>query len=194
MKAKRKNPELEAILEGCLAAFVAAGTMELSLDQLSAHVGVSKRMLIHYFGGREQIEEGAVLLLENRLRLQFSPAAFPRGTKLPRVVDALWAQTTDPASRGVLLVVMDLTRRAWCGSERAQAFYAEQQRLWVELLERYVTRRHLVEELLQLFQGAVLAFLITGDPEPGRRALHGFLVSKNLAGRKTSTRSSKTRR
>jgi hypothetical protein len=35
----------------------------------------------------------------------------------------------------------------------------------------YMPDRQAVEELLQLFQGAVLAFLVTGDPEPGRRAL-----------------------
>jgi len=66
---------------------------------------------------------------------------------------------------------MDLPRRAWKGSARAKAFYAEQQRLWVQLLMRFLPNRLAVEEVLQLFQGAVLAYLITGDPEPGRRSL-----------------------
>jgi hypothetical protein len=35
----------------------------------------------------------------------------------------------------------------------------------------YMPDQHAVEELLQLFQGAVLAFLVTGDPQPGKRAL-----------------------
>jgi mannose-6-phosphate isomerase-like protein (cupin superfamily) len=33
----------------------------------------------------------------------------------------------------VLLLVMDLSKRAWSGSKRARLFYAEQQRLWIEL-------------------------------------------------------------
>ena len=74
-------------------------------------------------------------------------------------------------SRGALLLAMDLSRRAWTGSARARAFYEEQQRLWVELLLKFIPDRRMVEEILQLFQGATLAYLITGDPEPGRRSL-----------------------
>lgn len=155
----------------CLAAFVDAGTIEISLDRLADRVGVSKRMLIHYFGDREAIEVQALALLEERLRGQFSAAAFPAGVAPEVVVAALWDQTTAPDARGVLRLVLDVSRRAWNGSARAQAFYAEQQRLWVDLLMRFIPDRSGVEDLLQLFQGAVLAFLITGDPAPGRRAL-----------------------
>jgi AcrR family transcriptional regulator len=56
------------LIERCLGAFVGAGTLDLSLDQLAASVGVSKRMLIHYFGGREGIEERAMTLLEDKLQ------------------------------------------------------------------------------------------------------------------------------
>jgi AcrR family transcriptional regulator len=170
------------LAEACLNAFVRAGTIDLSLDQLATSVGISKRMLIHYFRGRAEIEAAAMALLEDRLRHRFAPEAFPPATSLTTVVAALWQRTTDPASRGVLLLVMDLTRRAWSGSSRAHAFYAEQQRLWVQLLMTFLPSRPTVEELLQLFQGAVLAFLVTGDPEPGRRALMRFL-EKETAGR-----------
>ena len=87
----------------------------------------------------------------------------------------LWDRTTAPEVRGVLRLIMDLSRRAWNGSARAQAFYAEQQGLWVQLLMKFLPDRVLVEEVLQLFQGAVLAYLITGDPEPGRRSLNRFI-------------------
>jgi AcrR family transcriptional regulator len=169
MRSKRK-PDQEKLLERCLAAFVEGGTIDLSLDQLAGRVGISKRMLVHYFGGRENIEEGAMALLEERLRAQFSPEAFPSGTSPEIVVMALWKQTTDPQAKGVLLLVMDLSRRAWNGSARAKAFYVEQQRLWAKLLMNYLPASR-VEDVLQLFQGAVLAYLITGDPEPGRRSL-----------------------
>ena len=174
-RQRRNRPDLPKLLEGCLAAFVRAGTIDLSLDQLANEVGISKRMLIHYFGGREQIEEGAMTLLEERLRKQFAPDAFPAGISSTAVVAALWERTTAPESRGILLLMMDLSRRAWSGSARAKAFYAEQQRLWVQLLMNYVPSSQAVEQLLQLFQGAVLAYLITGDPEPGRSSLIRFL-------------------
>jgi AcrR family transcriptional regulator len=168
---KKVQAEYDEVIERCLAAFVQAGTLELSLDQLAAHVGISKRMLVHYFGGRETIEERATSLLEDRLRAQFAPNTFPAGVSFTTVVAKLWERTTAPESRGVLLLVMDLSQRAWKGSPRAKEFYEEQQRLWVDLLLHFTEDRSKVEELLQLFQGAVLAFLVTGDAERGRRSL-----------------------
>jgi AcrR family transcriptional regulator len=179
---EKKAHDSTRLLEKCLAAFVQAGTIDLSLDQLAEIVGISKRMLIHYFGGRDEIENRSMTLLEDGLRKQFVPEAFAPSASLAVVVEALWKRTTAAESRGVLLLVMDLSRRAWMGSPRAKAFYAEQQKLWVRLLMRFHPNRLVVEELLQLFQGALLAFLITGDPEPGRRSLIRFLSKKKGAG------------
>jgi hypothetical protein len=135
-------------------------------------------MLVHYFGDRENLEEKAMSLLEDRLRQQFSPESFPENVPPQAVVAALWERTTSPASRSVLLLIMGISRRAWSGSARARAFYAEQQRLWVNLLTKYFHDRETVEEILQLFQGAVLAYLITGDPESGRRSLARIATNK----------------
>lgn len=168
---RKEKPDLDRLVESCLSAFVSAGTLDLSLDQLSRAVGISKRMLIHYFGGREVIEQKALALLEDRLRDRFRPELFPPGASLVTVVAALWEQSTAPESRGALQVIMDVSRRGWSGSVRAKAFYAQQQRLWVDLLLKYLPDPQAVEELLQLFQGAILVYLVTGDREQGRRAL-----------------------
>lgn len=175
---KEKTAGREDLLDRCLTAFVRAGTLDLSLDQLAERVGISKRMLIHYFGGRENIEESTMTRLEEKLRAQFAPEAFPAGVAPESVMMALWQRTIVPENKGVLLLVMDLSRRAWNGSRRAKAFYAEQQRLWVELLMKFMPDRGAVEEVLQLFQGAVLAYLITGDPEPGGRSLLRYLSTR----------------
>jgi len=176
-------------VERCLATFIKAGTIELSLDQLAAGAGTSKRMLVHYFGDRESLEESAMALLEERLRAQFLPESFPAGVSLANVLMALWERTTAPQAKGVLLLVMDLSRRAWNGSARARAFYEEQQRQWVQLLTKFLPDQQAVEDVLQLFQGAVLAYLITGDPEPGRRSL-----ARALSGMRTTDRSPASRK
>jgi AcrR family transcriptional regulator len=167
----RKQAGREELLRRCLNAFVKAGTIDLSLDRLAKSVGISKRMLIHYFETRETIEQEAMSLLEEMLRAQFAPESFPAGVSPEKVVTLLWQRATAPEAKGVLLLIMDLSKRAWNGSARAKAFYAEQQRLWVKLLAAYLPNNSEVEELLQLFQGAVLAYLITGDPDPGLRSL-----------------------
>ena len=178
---RRKKLDLGKLLDRCLEAFLEAGTLDLSLDQLARKAGSSKRMLVHYFGGRENLEQRAITRLEDRLRAQFVPEAFPPRATAQAVVSALWERTTAPQSRGVLLLVMDLSKRAWSGSSRAKLFYKEQQRLWIELLMRFLPDRATVEEVLQTFQGAVLAFLVTGDHEPGRRALKRMLENQEKA-------------
>jgi AcrR family transcriptional regulator len=181
---QREKRDIQAeLLQRCLAGFVKAGTIDISLDQLAKSVGISKRMLVHYFGGREDIEEGAMALLEERLRARFAPETFPPGVSAKQVIAALWERTTAPEAKGVLLLVMDLSRRAWNGSARAKAFYAEQQRLWVQLLMKFLPDQPMVEEVLQLFQGAVLAYLITGDPEPGRRSLTRIFSKPRITNR-----------
>lgn len=183
-----RKADLDALLDRCLAAFVEAGTLDLSLDQLAQKAGRSKRMLVHYFGGRENIEERAITRLEDRLRAQFAPDAFPRGVSPKAVVTALWERATAPEARGVLLLIMDLSRRAWSGSHRAKAFYAEQQRLWVEQLRRSLPDEMTVKEVLQLFQGAVLEYLITGDRESGRRTLMRPLARQHKTPRRAASR------
>jgi AcrR family transcriptional regulator len=180
-KARGKEKvEIGELAGRCLAAFTRAGTLDLSLDRLAGRVGMSKRMLIHYFGSRDNLEEQVFALLEQRLRAQFSAHLFPSGATLQSAVMALWDQSTAPESRGALRVVMDATRRAWSGSARAKAFYGEQQRLWVDLLLEFLPDPAAVEELLQLFQGAVLLYLVTGDGEAGRRAL-GRMILREMA-------------
>jgi hypothetical protein len=80
-------------------------------------------MLIHYFGSREILEQKAFALLEDRLRDRFSASRFPPGVSIATVVTALWDQSTAPQSRGTLLLIMDVNRRGWSGSDRARAFY-----------------------------------------------------------------------
>jgi AcrR family transcriptional regulator len=177
-KQSRKRPNTGDLLARCLRAFIEAGTLDLSLDQLAKRAGISKRMLVHYFGSRETIENAAMAQLEDMLRAQFAPQFFPARSSSETVLTALWERTTKPESKNVLRLVMDVSRRAWNGSQRARDFYDEQLRLWARLLLRFVKEPAAVEEVLQLFQGAVLRYLITGDPEPGQRALMRVLARR----------------
>jgi AcrR family transcriptional regulator len=173
---RKKDPGVrDRLLEACLKAFLHAGALDLSLDTLAKVSKTSKRMLIHYFGSREALEEQAMSRLEDRLRSRFRAGAFPAGTPLLTVVSILWDQLTTPQSRGVLQLTMDLTRRSWSGSERSKRFFEVQQRLWSEMLREFLPDPVAVETLLQLFQGAALVYLVTGDRERGRRALDRFI-------------------
>jgi AcrR family transcriptional regulator len=175
MSRKKDAPAREHLIEVCLAAFVRAGTLDLSLDALAKSAKTSKRMLIHYFGSRETLEELAMMRLEDGLRSRFRAGTFPAGTALRTVVGALWDQITAGQSRGIVLLTMDLTRRSWSGSERGKRFFEAQQRLWSEMLREFLPDPVAVEALLQLFQGAALVYLVTGDRERGRRSLNRLI-------------------
>jgi AcrR family transcriptional regulator len=187
LRKKKQNRTREQLLESCLSAFIRAGTLDLSLDTLAKAVGISKRMLVHYFGGRDAIEEMAMSLLEDRLRARFRASTFPAGTSLRSVLAALWEQTTSTESRGVVLLAMDLTRRSWSGSKRARKFFEEQQRLWSDMLREFLPDPGAVETLLQLYQGAMLVYLVTRDRERGKRALERFIATEDSA-RQTNER------
>jgi AcrR family transcriptional regulator len=178
MPRKKDQGNREHLLEACLAAFVRAGTLDLSLDALAKTAKTSKRMLIHYFGSREALEEKAMARLERGLRARFRAGAFPAGTPPRVVVTTLWDQLTSPASRGILLLTMDMTRRSWSGSERGKQFFEEQQRLWAEMLRESLPDAGAVEALLLMFQGAALVYLVTGDRERGRRALDRLIEAE----------------
>jgi AcrR family transcriptional regulator len=180
---KKKPVGRDELLESCLAEFIQAGTLDMSLDQLAKKMTSSKRMLIHYFGSRENLEEMVMARLEDRLRARFSAASFPAGTPPHKVVLALWEQSTQPQSRGVLQLIMDVNRRGWSGSERGRTFYREQQKLWVDLLRKLLADPADVEALLQLFQGAILVYLMTGERDQGRRALER-MSKKDVSSRK----------
>ena len=175
MPRKKKEGAREQLLESCLAAFVRAGTLDLSLDALAKSVKSSKRMLVHYFGTREALEEAAMVRLEERLRARFRAGVFPAETPVRSVVTVLWDQLTAPQARGILQLTMDLTRRSWSGSERGKRFFEEQQQLWAEMLREFLPDAGSVEALLLMFQGAALVYLVTGDRERGRRALDRLL-------------------
>ena len=161
----------QALTERCLAAFVAAGSLELSMDRLASAVKVSKRMLIHYFGNRETLELSALSLLEERLRAQFGSESQPPGISPRLVIQRLWEQTAAPEARGALLLIMDIARRASHGSERARDFYAQQLELWRALLAQHLPSRSAVDAVLQAFQGAVFEYLVSGDRDAAKSTL-----------------------
>ena len=88
------------------------------------------------------------------------------------------------------MLTMDLTRRAWSGSKRAKEFYEKQWRIWINLLLEFSPDGTLVESALQLFQGAMLTYLVTGDRENGRRTLERFFLNSGRTNRGSNDQTS----
>ncbi|MGD0097848.1 MAG: TetR/AcrR family transcriptional regulator [Terracidiphilus sp.] len=175
MEDVEKQRDLDRLQQSCLAAFIQAGTLDLSLDRVAVTVGISKRMLIHYFGSRDALEAQVLTLFEDWLRQWLVGPGLPAGATLASAIPVLWDQLTAPDSRSVLLLIMDIHRRGWQGSEHAKAFSLSQQRFWHELLTQLLPDTQAVEELLDLFRGAILTYLVTGDRDQGSRSLQRMI-------------------
>ncbi|SFY32592.1 TetR/AcrR family transcriptional regulator [Streptomyces atratus] len=77
--------------------YVAAhGFADLSLRGLGAAIGVSHRMLIHYFGSKEQLLVEIVRMSERRQRDLLSRFRLEPGLSPSDAARLLWQQLTDP--------------------------------------------------------------------------------------------------
>ncbi|MFE2472417.1 TetR/AcrR family transcriptional regulator, partial [Streptomyces mirabilis] len=81
--------------------YVAAhGITDLSLRGLGAAIGVSHRMLIHYFGSKEHLLVEIVRTSEQRQRDLLSRLRLEPGLSPAEAARLLWQQLTDPRLAG----------------------------------------------------------------------------------------------
>ncbi|MFD7618688.1 TetR/AcrR family transcriptional regulator [Streptomyces sp. NPDC059802] len=78
----------------------AHGFADLSLRGLGAAIGVSHRMLIHYFGSKEQLLVEIVRTSEQRQRDLLSRFRLEPGLPPAEAARLLWRQLTDPRLAG----------------------------------------------------------------------------------------------
>ena len=166
----------QLLLERCFAAAQAGDSLELSLHELAERAGTSARMLIYHFGSRDALEHAMVARLEEELRERFRAFESAAPGQGPRTaVLSLWEALTHPSMRGLLRLVMDVLHRAQRGDAPARSMAAAQTVLWEEFLAPRLDDRARSAALFLLVQGAVLDFLVLGDPQRGRSALTAFL-------------------
>lgn len=88
------------LVEAAVDHVAAHGIADLSLRRLGAAIGVSHRMLIHYFGSKEQLLIEIVRTSERRQRDLLSQLRLEPGLSPADVARRLWRQLTDPRLAG----------------------------------------------------------------------------------------------
>ncbi|MEU0837641.1 TetR family transcriptional regulator [Streptomyces sp. NPDC005969] len=84
------------LVDAAVDHVAAHGITDLSLRRLGAAIGVSHRMLIHYFGSKEQLLVEVVRTSERRQRDLLSQLRLEPGLSPANVARRLWQQLTDP--------------------------------------------------------------------------------------------------
>lgn len=90
---------------------IAAGRVDLSLRTIGERVGVSARMLVHYFGTREQLVR-AVLDHERALQREALDALLARGAGPIQLLRDYFRAVTEPSSVSRLRFFFDLVAEA----------------------------------------------------------------------------------
>lgn len=107
------------LVEAAVEYVAAHGIADLSLRRLGAAIGVSHRMLIHYFGSKEQLLVEIVRTSERRRRDALSRLRLEPGLSPADAARLLWRQLTDPGLAGQERLFFEICGHALRGRPEA---------------------------------------------------------------------------
>ncbi|MEV7957587.1 TetR/AcrR family transcriptional regulator [Streptomyces sp. NPDC088252] len=164
--------------------YVAAhGFADLSLRGLGAAIGVSHRMLIHYFGSKEQLLVEIVRTSEQRQRDLLSRFRLDPGLSPSDTARLLWRQLTDPRLAGQERLFFEICGHALRGRPEAVPVLEGLVNDWLEPLMAAevaagadpAVARNRARLGLATVRGLLLDLLATGDRVGVDAAMEEFL-------------------
>ncbi|MFF5404420.1 TetR/AcrR family transcriptional regulator [Streptomyces misionensis] len=164
--------------------YVAAhGLTNLSLRGLGAAIGVSHRMLIHYFGSKERLFAEIVRTSERRLRDQLSRLRMESGLSPADAARLLWQQLTHPRLAGQERLFFEVYGHALRGRPEAASVLEGLVNDWLEPLVAAevaagadpAMARSRARLGLATVRGLLLDLLATGDRAGVDAAMEEFL-------------------
>ncbi|MFF3957159.1 TetR/AcrR family transcriptional regulator [Streptomyces sp. NPDC001890] len=164
--------------------YVAAhGFADLSLRGLGAAIGVSHRMLIHYFGSKEQLLVEIVRTSEQRQLALLSRLRLEPGLSPSDAARLLWKQLTDPRLAGQERLFFEIYGQALRGRPEAAPVLEGLVNNWLEPLMAAevaagvdpAVARNRARLGLATVRGLLLDLLATGDRAGVDAAMEEFL-------------------
>ncbi|MGW3562499.1 TetR/AcrR family transcriptional regulator [Streptomyces sp. NPDC000941] len=171
------------LVEAAVDHVAAHGITDLSLRRLGAAIGVSHRMLIHYFGSKEQLLIEIVRTSERRQRDLLSQLRLEPGLSPADVARRLWRQLTDPRLAGQERLFFEVCGHALRGRPEAAPVLEGLVTDWLEPLVAAETgagadpdvARNRARLGLATVRGLLLDLLATGDRAGVDAAMEEFL-------------------
>ncbi|MQY38803.1 HTH-type transcriptional regulator BetI [Streptomyces sp. RB17] len=171
------------LVDAAVDHVAAHGIADLSLRRLGAAIGVSHRMLIHYFGSKEQLLVEIVRTSERRQRELLSRLHLEPGRPPADVARLLWRQLTDPRLAGQERLFFEICGQALRGRPEAAPVLEGLVTDWLEPLvaaetaagTEPATARSRARLGLATVRGLLLDLLATGDRAGVDAAMEEFL-------------------
>lgn len=171
------------LVDAAVDHVAAYGIGELSLRRLGAAIGVSHRMLIHYFGSKEQLFVEIVRTSERRQRDLLARLRLEPGLSPADAARQLWQQLTDPRLAGQERLFFEICGHALQGRPEAVPVLEGLVTDWLEPLVAAetaagadpATARNRARLGLATVRGLLLDLLATGDRVGVNAAMEEFL-------------------
>ncbi|MFE4607480.1 TetR/AcrR family transcriptional regulator [Streptomyces niveus] len=171
------------LVDAAVDHVAAHGFADLSLRGLGDAIGVSHRMLIHYFGSKEALLVEIVRTSERRRRDQLSRFRTAPGLSPSDVARLLWRQLTDPQLAGQERLFFEICGHALRGRPDTALFVEGFVNGWLEPLMAAETAaganpavaRDRARLGLATVRGLLLDLLVTGDRAGVDAAMEEFL-------------------
>ncbi|MFE3410444.1 TetR/AcrR family transcriptional regulator [Streptomyces mirabilis] len=182
--ARGRDGDRRAQLVNAAVDYVAAhGITDLSLRGLGAAIGVSHRMLIHYFGSKEHLLVEIVRTSEQRQRDLLSRLRLEPGLSPADAARLLWQQLTDPRLAGQERLFFEIYGQALRGRPEAAPLLEGLVNDWLEPLVAAevaagadpAVARNRARLGLATVRGLLLDLLATGDRAGVNAAMEDFL-------------------
>ncbi|MFH8738279.1 MULTISPECIES: TetR/AcrR family transcriptional regulator [unclassified Streptomyces] len=179
-----KDGDRRAQLVNAAVDHVAAhGIADLSLRGLGAAIGVSHRMLIHYFGSKEHLLVEIVRTSEQRQRDLLSQLRLQPGLSPVDTARLLWQQLTDPRLASQERLFFEIYAQALRGRPEAAPVLEGLVNDWLEPLVAAevatgtdpAAARNRARLGLATVRGLLLDLLATGDRDGVNAAMEDFL-------------------
>ncbi|MFI1093212.1 TetR/AcrR family transcriptional regulator [Streptomyces sp. NPDC020917] len=171
------------LVDAAVDHVAAHGIADLSLRRLGAAIGVSHRMLIHYFGSKEQLLVEIVRTSEQRQRELLSRLRLDPGLAPADAARSLWRQLTDPRLAAQERLFFEIYGQALQGRPEAVPVLEGVVTDWLEPLVAAeveagtdpASARSRARLGLATVRGLLLDLLATGDRDSVDAAMEEFL-------------------
>ncbi|MFG2577298.1 TetR/AcrR family transcriptional regulator [Streptomyces sp. NPDC048481] len=171
------------LVDAAVDHVAAHGITDLSLRRLGAAIGISHRMLIHYFGSKEQLLVEVVRASERRQRDLLSRLRLEPGLSPADVARLLWQQLADPQLAGQERLFFEIFGHALRGRPEAVPALEGLVADWLEPLVAAevgagadpAAARNRARLGLATVRGLLLDLLATGDRVGVDAAMEEFL-------------------
>jgi AcrR family transcriptional regulator len=170
----------QALLDRTIAYVAEHGMSHLSLRELATGVGTSHRMLLYHFGSREGLVAAIVESIEDQQRAGLDSLA-ASATSPRQLVQAQWAQLSDPALRPFVVLFFEVLALALHRRPGTERFLGQLTEPWLDLAARIssdlemATDRDELRLGVAVVRGLLIDVVATGDLAGPTASLDRFL-------------------